>query len=82
MDKIFQLTLETRFDDDKRFQSFPHISKDGAKKHRQKLLEKYLSFTECKVVENPNDEKYDEIFAEDENDNYIFLKIEEVKILD
>ena len=52
------------------------------KKHRQKLLEKYLSFTECKVVENPNDEKYDEIFAEDENDNYVFLKIEEVKILD
>lgn len=56
MDKIFQLTLETRFDDDKKFQSFPHISKEGANKHRQKLLEKYLSFTECKVVENPNDE--------------------------
>lgn len=26
--------------------------------------------------------KYDEIFAEDENDNYVFLKFEEVKILD
>lgn len=57
MNKIFQLTLETCFDNDKRFQSFPHVSKEGVNKHCQKLLEKYLSFTECKVVENPNDEK-------------------------
>lgn len=38
MDKIFQLTLETRFDDDKRFQSFPHISKYGAKKTSSKAF--------------------------------------------
>lgn len=66
----------------KDFNHFLIYLKRGQKKHRQKLLEKYLSFTECKVVENPNDEKYDEIFAEDENDNYVFLKIKEVKILD
>lgn len=81
MDKIFQLILETSFDGDKRFKSFPHRTKDGANSHRKKLLNEYLSISDCKVDENPINKKHDEIFAEDGLGNYVFLKIEEKKIL-
>lgn len=81
MDKIYQLILETLFNGDKNFEVFPHRTKDGARQHLQKLLDEIISTTKYKVYDRRSVNHDEKIYAEDDDENYVFLNIVEVDVL-